>query len=69
MKSGFSVTFERYFPHDQGDEVCEADERGFVIENVSLREATESVRDELSRQRCDETEHKRAVATMYRSIV
>jgi hypothetical protein len=36
---GFSVTFERYFPHDEGDEVCEADERGFVIENASLRDA------------------------------
>ena len=37
---GFSVTFERYFPHDDGDDICEADEMGFVIENVSLRDAT-----------------------------
>ncbi len=36
---GFSVTFERYFPHDDGDDICDADERGFVIENVSLRDA------------------------------
>lgn len=35
----FSVTFERYFPHDDADDVCEPDERGFVIENVSLRDA------------------------------
>jgi len=36
---GFSVTFERYLPHDDRDDVCDADERGFVIENVSLRDA------------------------------
>ncbi len=36
---GFSVTFERYFPHDEHDDICEPDERGFVIENVSLRDA------------------------------
>lgn len=36
---GFSVTFERFFPHDDGDDVCDADERGFVIENVSFRDA------------------------------
>jgi hypothetical protein len=35
---------------------------------AELRETTEAIRDELSRQRCDESEHKRAVATMYRSI-
>ncbi len=35
----FSVTFERYFPHDDGEDICEADESGFVIEDVSLREA------------------------------
>jgi hypothetical protein len=35
----FSVTFERYFPHDEGEDICEADERGFVIEDVSLRDA------------------------------
>ena len=39
MVKGFSVTFERYFPHDEGDEVCEADERGFVIEDATLRDA------------------------------
>lgn len=37
--NGFSVTFERYFPHDDREDVCEPDERGFVIENVSLRDA------------------------------
>jgi hypothetical protein len=36
---GFSVTFERYFPHDDYENICEADESGFVIENVSLRDA------------------------------
>jgi hypothetical protein len=36
---GFSVTFERYFPHDEHEDVCDADERGFIIENVSLRDA------------------------------
>jgi hypothetical protein len=34
----------------------------------ALRETTEAIRDELSRQRCDDSEHKAAVATMYRSI-
>lgn len=38
-KHGFSVTFERYFPHDEGDDICEADETGFVIEGASLRDA------------------------------
>jgi hypothetical protein len=37
--NGFSVTFERFLPHDEGDEVCDADERGFIIEGVSLRDA------------------------------
>jgi hypothetical protein len=37
--TGFSVTFERYFPHDDSEDICEPDERGFVIENVSLRDA------------------------------
>lgn len=37
----FSVTFERYFPPEEGEEVCDADERGFVIEGVSLRDAIE----------------------------
>lgn len=36
---GFSVTFERYFPHDDSEDVCDADERGYVIEDVSLRDA------------------------------
>jgi hypothetical protein len=39
MNQGFSVTFERYFPHDEGEDICEADERGFVVENVTLGEA------------------------------
>jgi hypothetical protein len=39
MIKGFSVTFERYFPHDEGEDICDADERGFVIEDVTLREA------------------------------
>ena len=39
MSKGFSVTFERYFPHDDGEDICDADERGFVIEGVSLRDA------------------------------
>jgi hypothetical protein len=39
MTKGFSVTFERYLPHDDGDDVCEADETGFVIQGVSLRDA------------------------------
>lgn len=38
-KHGFSVTFERYFPHDEGDDICDADERGFVIEDASLSDA------------------------------
>ncbi|WP_315826110.1 hypothetical protein [Bradyrhizobium sp. SZCCHNG3015] len=37
--TGFSVTFERYLPHDDADEICEADEIGFVVESVSLRDA------------------------------
>ena len=37
--TGFSVTFERYFPHDDSEDICEPDESGFVIENVSLRDA------------------------------
>lgn len=36
---GFSVTFERYLPHNEGDEICEADETGFVIQGVPLRDA------------------------------
>ena len=37
--SGFSVTYERYLPHDDAEDICEPDESGFVIENVSLRDA------------------------------
>lgn len=37
--TGFSVTFERYLPHDEREDICEPDESGFVIENVSLRDA------------------------------
>lgn len=36
---GFSVTFERYLPHADDEDVCEADEMGFIIDNVSLRDA------------------------------
>ncbi len=41
MRTGFSVTFERYFvfPRAEGEEVCEADESGFVIEGATLRDA------------------------------
>lgn len=39
MAKGFSVTFERYLPHSEYEDVCEPDETGFVIENVSLRDA------------------------------
>ena len=35
----FSVSYERYLPHDDGEDVCEADERGFVIEDCSLTDA------------------------------
>jgi hypothetical protein len=35
----FSVSFERYLPHDDGEDICEADERGFVVEDCSLRDA------------------------------
>lgn len=38
----FNVTFERYFPHADDEDVCEPDERGFVSEDVSLREAIEA---------------------------
>lgn len=37
--TGFSVTFERYLPHDPEEDVCEPDERGFVVEGVSFRDA------------------------------
>lgn len=37
--NGFSVTFERFLPHNEGEEICEADETGFVVQDVSLRDA------------------------------
>ncbi|MGJ4951842.1 hypothetical protein [Bradyrhizobium sp. HKCCYLS20291] len=37
--TGFSVTFERFLPHDDADDICEADEIGFVVESASLRDA------------------------------
>jgi hypothetical protein len=36
---GFAVTFERYLPHDDEEDVCEADESGFEAEDCSFREA------------------------------
>ena len=39
MVKGFSVTFERFLPHADDVEICEADESGFEIENVSLGDA------------------------------
>jgi hypothetical protein len=36
---GFAVTFERYLPHDESDDISEPDESGFVIENATLRDA------------------------------
>jgi hypothetical protein len=39
MQQRFAVTFERYFPHPDDEDVCDADERGFVLEDVSLRDA------------------------------
>lgn len=35
----FSVTFAQYFLHDDSEDVCEPDARGFVVEDVSLRDA------------------------------
>jgi hypothetical protein len=35
----FAVTFERYFPHEPEEDVCDADDRGFVIQDCSLRDA------------------------------
>ena len=35
----FAVTFERYFPHEPEEDICEADESGFVLEDCTLREA------------------------------
>lgn len=37
--TGFSVTFERYIPTDDSEDVCEPDESGFEAEGVSLRDA------------------------------
>lgn len=39
MLTTFSVTFERYFPHDEGEDVCEADESGYVADGLTLRDA------------------------------
>ena len=39
MVKGFAVTYERFFPHDAGEDICEADESGFVLEDCTLREA------------------------------
>lgn len=39
----FSVTFERYFPHEEGEDVCGADEIGFEAESCTLREAIELI--------------------------
>jgi hypothetical protein len=38
----FSVTFERYLPHPDDEDVCEADERGFVVEDESFRDALQA---------------------------
>lgn len=54
MKTGFSVTYERYFPHDEGEDICEADERGFVIENTSLRDALSEIADRPEWARADD---------------
>lgn len=35
----FSVTYERYFPHDDGEDIADCDERGFVLEHGTLRQA------------------------------
>ena len=40
--SKFAVTYERYFPHDEGEDICEADERGFAWENATLRQAIDA---------------------------
>ncbi len=45
MSKGFSVTFERFLPHDDDEDICEADEIGFVVENVNLRDALLHVAD------------------------
>jgi hypothetical protein len=36
---GFSVTFERYLPHDDDEDVCEPDDIGVVVHDVTLRDA------------------------------
>ncbi len=35
----FAVTFERYLPHADDEDVCGPDESGFAIEDCSLRDA------------------------------
>jgi len=39
-------TFERYLPHDEGDDVCEPDESGFLAESepVTFRELVDLLR-------------------------
>lgn len=37
----FCVTYERFFPHDEGEDICEADESGFEVQYVPLRHAIE----------------------------
>lgn len=41
MKTNWSVTYERYYPHE---DICEPDELGFVCQDVSLREAVNECR-------------------------
>jgi hypothetical protein len=36
---GFSVTHEQFLPHDPEGDICEANYRGFVVEDGTLREA------------------------------
>jgi hypothetical protein len=40
-KFDFAVTYERYFPHADDEDVCEADESGYVVDSIQLREAIE----------------------------
>jgi hypothetical protein len=46
MKHGFSVTYERYLPHDDGEDICEPDEHGFVCENVTFRAALREIAED-----------------------
>jgi hypothetical protein len=53
----FSVTFERYFPHADDEDVCGPDEEGFVLEDASLRDALNECADRADWARasaCDE---------------